>query len=175
MQRRNRIGPTVTLLEHANRVVIVDHHVDMESDIQEATNYVVDKVGSVLTLIVERLMKQQREQQLLMVNGNVDAFYPDGGGGHIARLGYSCRHRFTVFRFYHAPRRDGFGLGHVSRCESSGYRRTSAVVIESRAAGCLDTSAHQNQLYCRSRSHHIDCIVDGRWIDWQPSLKLRWN
>jgi tRNA nucleotidyltransferase (CCA-adding enzyme) len=73
MQRRNRIGPTVTLLEHANRVVIVDHHVDMESDIQEATNYVVDKVGSVLTLIVERLMKQQREQQLLMVNGNVDA------------------------------------------------------------------------------------------------------
>jgi nanoRNase/pAp phosphatase (c-di-AMP/oligoRNAs hydrolase) len=72
-QRRDRIGPAATLLEHANRVVIVDHHVDMESDIQEVTDYVVDKVGSVSTLIVERLMKQQQEQQLLMVNGDVDA------------------------------------------------------------------------------------------------------
>jgi nanoRNase/pAp phosphatase (c-di-AMP/oligoRNAs hydrolase) len=61
-QRRDRIGPAEHLLEHANRVVVVDHHVDMESDIPEATDYVVDKVGSVSTIIAERLKKQQEEQ-----------------------------------------------------------------------------------------------------------------
>jgi nanoRNase/pAp phosphatase (c-di-AMP/oligoRNAs hydrolase) len=64
-QRRDRIGPAEHLLEHANRVIVVDHHVDMESDIPEATDYVVDQVGSVSTLIVERLMKQQERQQQL--------------------------------------------------------------------------------------------------------------
>ncbi|KAL3915644.1 MAG: hypothetical protein SGILL_005549, partial [Bacillariaceae sp.] len=72
-QRRDRIGPAKTLLEHANRVIIVDHHVDMDSDIEEVTDYVVDKVGSVSTLIVERLMKQQQEQQLLMESGDAEA------------------------------------------------------------------------------------------------------
>jgi hypothetical protein len=36
-------------------VTVVDHHIDTESDIPEATDYVVDEVGSVSTLIVERL------------------------------------------------------------------------------------------------------------------------
>ncbi|KAL3911773.1 MAG: hypothetical protein SGILL_007150, partial [Bacillariaceae sp.] len=72
-QRRDRIGPAEHLLEHANRVVIVDHHVDMESDIQEATDYVVDQVGSVSTLIAERLMKQQQHQEQLMEAGDKDA------------------------------------------------------------------------------------------------------
>jgi nanoRNase/pAp phosphatase (c-di-AMP/oligoRNAs hydrolase)/predicted transcriptional regulator len=64
-QRRDRIGPAEHLLEHANRVVVVDHHVDMESDIPETTDYVVDEVGSVSTLIAESLKKQQEEQQKL--------------------------------------------------------------------------------------------------------------
>jgi len=54
-QRRDRIGPAEPLLEHATRVTVVDHHIDSDSDIPEATDYVVDKVGSVSTLIVERL------------------------------------------------------------------------------------------------------------------------
>ena len=64
-QRRDRIGPAEHLLEHANRVVVVDHHVDMESDIPETTDYVVDEVGSVSTLIAESLKKQKEEQQKL--------------------------------------------------------------------------------------------------------------
>jgi nanoRNase/pAp phosphatase (c-di-AMP/oligoRNAs hydrolase) len=56
-QRRDRLGPAENLLQKANRVTIVDHHVDMASDIREATDYVVDKVGSVSTLIVERLQE----------------------------------------------------------------------------------------------------------------------
>jgi len=56
-QRRDRIGPAEFLLPYANRVVIVDHHIDGESDIPEATDYVVEKVGSVSTMIVERLEK----------------------------------------------------------------------------------------------------------------------
>lgn len=54
-QRRDRVGPAEHLIGMAKRITVVDHHVDMESDIPEATDYVVDKVGSVSTLIVERL------------------------------------------------------------------------------------------------------------------------
>jgi len=36
-------------------VTIVDHHIDGESDIPEATDYVVEEVGSVSTMVVERL------------------------------------------------------------------------------------------------------------------------
>jgi len=54
-QRRDRVGPAENLLSKAKRVTIVDHHVDSASDISEATDYVVDKVGSVSTLICERL------------------------------------------------------------------------------------------------------------------------
>ena len=54
-QRRERIGPAEHLLKHANRVTIVDHHLDTDSDIPEATDYILDKVGSVSTLIAERL------------------------------------------------------------------------------------------------------------------------
>lgn len=53
-QRRDRLGPADVLLKHANRVTVVDHHVDQESDIP-ATDYVVDKVGSVSTLMTEHL------------------------------------------------------------------------------------------------------------------------
>ena len=62
-QRKDRIGPAEVLLQHADRITVVDHHVDMESDIANITDYVVDGVGSVSTLIIERLMKQQEKQQ----------------------------------------------------------------------------------------------------------------
>jgi len=55
-QRRDRLGPADQLLPHANRITVVDHHVDQDSDI-EADDYVVDQVGSVSTLIVERLQE----------------------------------------------------------------------------------------------------------------------
>ena len=61
-QRKDRIGPAESLLPYADRITVVDHHVDMESDIPGITDYVVDGVGSVSTLIVERLMKQQEKQ-----------------------------------------------------------------------------------------------------------------
>lgn len=60
-QRRDRVGPAEHLLGMAKRVTVVDHHVDSNSDIPEATDYVVDKVGSVSTLIVERLQQAQLE------------------------------------------------------------------------------------------------------------------
>jgi len=56
-QRRDRIGPAEPLLDYAKRITVVDHHLDSESDIPEASDYVLDKVGSVSTLIVERLME----------------------------------------------------------------------------------------------------------------------
>jgi nanoRNase/pAp phosphatase (c-di-AMP/oligoRNAs hydrolase) len=58
-QRRDRLGPAEHLLGFAKRVTIVDHHIDSESDITEATDYVVDKVGSVSTLMVERLREAE--------------------------------------------------------------------------------------------------------------------
>jgi nanoRNase/pAp phosphatase (c-di-AMP/oligoRNAs hydrolase) len=61
-QRKDRIGPAESLLQYADRITVVDHHVDMESDIPGITDYVVDGVGSVSTLIVERLMRQQEKQ-----------------------------------------------------------------------------------------------------------------
>ncbi|CAB9512561.1 phosphoesterase RecJ domain protein [Seminavis robusta] len=61
-QRRDRIGPAENLLQYANRVTVVDHHIDSDTDIPEASDYVVDQVGSVSTLIVERL--QQAELDL---------------------------------------------------------------------------------------------------------------
>lgn len=54
-QRRDRVGPAEHLIAMAKHVTVVDHHIDTESDIPEATDYVVDEVGSVSTLIVERL------------------------------------------------------------------------------------------------------------------------
>lgn len=56
-QRRDRVGPAEPLLSYASRVTIVDHHIDGESDIPEATDYVVDRTGSVSTMIVESLDK----------------------------------------------------------------------------------------------------------------------
>ncbi|KAL3782789.1 hypothetical protein ACHAW5_005743 [Stephanodiscus triporus] len=55
-QRRDRLGPADILLPHAKLgVTIVDHHVDAESDIEEARHFVVEHVGSVSTMIAERL------------------------------------------------------------------------------------------------------------------------
>lgn len=55
-QRRDRLGPADILLPHAKLgVTIVDHHVDAESDIKEARHFVVEHVGSVSTMIAERL------------------------------------------------------------------------------------------------------------------------
>jgi len=54
-QRRDRVGPAEILLGNADRVTIVDHHIDGESDIPEATDYVIDKVGSVSTMVAEQL------------------------------------------------------------------------------------------------------------------------
>lgn len=56
-QRRDRLGPAEHLLGWAKRVTVVDHHIDAESDIPEATDYVVDEVGSVSTMVVERLQE----------------------------------------------------------------------------------------------------------------------
>jgi nanoRNase/pAp phosphatase (c-di-AMP/oligoRNAs hydrolase) len=53
-QRRDRLGPAEPLLQHAKRITVVDHHIDQDSDIV-ATDYVVDQVGSVSTIIAERL------------------------------------------------------------------------------------------------------------------------
>jgi nanoRNase/pAp phosphatase (c-di-AMP/oligoRNAs hydrolase) len=63
-QRRDRIGPAEHLLDYAKRITVVDHHLDSDSDIPEATDYVLDKVGSVSTLIVERLMEAELDQGL---------------------------------------------------------------------------------------------------------------
>ena len=61
-QRRDRLGPAEILLPHAKLgVTIVDHHVDAESDIPETTHYIVDKVGSVSTMIAERLKRGRVE------------------------------------------------------------------------------------------------------------------
>jgi tRNA nucleotidyltransferase (CCA-adding enzyme) len=75
-QRRERLGPAEKLLQFAKRVTVVDHHVDQDSDIQ-ATDYVVDKVGSVSTLIVELLIKAnmdltQAEATLLALGIHAD-------------------------------------------------------------------------------------------------------
>ena len=56
-QRRERIGPAEPLLHHADRVTIVDHHVEGDSDITEATDYIVEPVGSVSALVAEQLKK----------------------------------------------------------------------------------------------------------------------
>lgn len=53
-QRKDRLGPATHLLQHAKRITVVDHHIDQDSDIK-CHDYVVDKVGSVTTLISERL------------------------------------------------------------------------------------------------------------------------
>ena len=58
-QRRDRVGPAEHLLGMAKRVTVVDHHIDSDTDIPEATDYVVDNVGSVSTLIAERLQEAQ--------------------------------------------------------------------------------------------------------------------
>ena len=60
-QRRDRIGPAENLLQYAKRVTVVDHHIDSDTDIPEATDYVVDKVGSVSTMIAERLQQADLE------------------------------------------------------------------------------------------------------------------
>ena len=45
-QRRDRLGPAEILLPHAKLgVTIVDHHMDAESDIREARNFVCENVG----------------------------------------------------------------------------------------------------------------------------------
>ena len=60
-QRRERIGPAETLLQYADRITIVDHHVESDSDIiasasdDTETDYIVESVGSVSTMIAERL------------------------------------------------------------------------------------------------------------------------
>ncbi len=63
-QRRERIGPAEHLLDYASRITVVDHHLDSDSDIPEASDYVLDKVGSVSTLIVERLMEAELDDGL---------------------------------------------------------------------------------------------------------------
>lgn len=61
-QRRDRLGPADVLLPYAKLgVTIVDHHVDAESDISEANNYIVENVGSVSTMIAERLKQKNVE------------------------------------------------------------------------------------------------------------------
>ena len=47
------------MLAYAKRITVVDHHVESNTDIPEAEDYVVDNVGSVTTLIVEKLRKER--------------------------------------------------------------------------------------------------------------------
>ena len=55
-QRLDRLGPADVLLPHAKLgVTVVDHHMDAESDIEQVRNYVVENVGSVSTMIAERI------------------------------------------------------------------------------------------------------------------------
>jgi len=54
-QTRDRVGPAEHLISYAKRVTIVDHHIEGDSDIPEATDYVIDKVGSVSAMIAEQL------------------------------------------------------------------------------------------------------------------------
>ena len=54
-QRRERVGPAEHLISYADRVTIVDHHIEGDTDIPEATDYVVDEVGSVSAMIAEQL------------------------------------------------------------------------------------------------------------------------
>jgi nanoRNase/pAp phosphatase (c-di-AMP/oligoRNAs hydrolase) len=58
-QRRDRVGPAEPLIQHAKQVLIMDHHIDSESDIPEVTDYIVEHVGSVSTMVVERLRNAQ--------------------------------------------------------------------------------------------------------------------
>jgi len=58
-QRRDRVGPAEHLLSAAKSVTIVDHHIDGQSDIPEATEYIVDKIGSVSSLIAESIQNSQ--------------------------------------------------------------------------------------------------------------------
>lgn len=60
-QRRDRIGPAEHLLSYANNITILDHHLDGTSDIPEATEYIVESVGSVSTLVAEKLQKYHVE------------------------------------------------------------------------------------------------------------------
>jgi nanoRNase/pAp phosphatase (c-di-AMP/oligoRNAs hydrolase) len=62
-QRRDRIGPAENLIQYAKRITVVDHHVDSDSDLRP-DDYILDKVGSVSTLIVERLMEADLEDGL---------------------------------------------------------------------------------------------------------------
>jgi len=58
-QCRDRLGPAEILLPHAKLgVTIVDHHMEAESDIEEARNYIVENVGSVSTMIADQLKKK---------------------------------------------------------------------------------------------------------------------
>ena len=54
-QSRDRVGPAEILIQYADRVTIVDHHIDGTSDIPEATDYIIDKVGAVSTMVTEQL------------------------------------------------------------------------------------------------------------------------
>lgn len=69
-QTRDRVGPAATLLDYANRITIVDHHLESDSDI-ECTDYILDEVGSVSTLIVERLKKAELEDGLTEVEATL--------------------------------------------------------------------------------------------------------
>lgn len=75
-QRRDRLGPAEALLKYADYVMVVDHHVDQDSDIQ-ANDYIVDNVGSVSTMIAEKLQSSnvqlsQAESTLLALGIHSD-------------------------------------------------------------------------------------------------------
>jgi len=56
-QRRDRIGHAAALLDVAEDVVVVDHHVDKETDV-DATKLQVEHVGSVTTIVTEMLRER---------------------------------------------------------------------------------------------------------------------
>ena len=82
-QRRDRIGPAEHLLDYAKRITVVDHHLDSDSDIPEAADYVLDKVGSVSTLIVERLVDAELDEGLTEAEATLLALGIHGDTGSL--------------------------------------------------------------------------------------------
>jgi nanoRNase/pAp phosphatase (c-di-AMP/oligoRNAs hydrolase) len=82
-QRRERIGPAEHLLDYAKRITVVDHHLDSDSDIPEADDYVLDKVGSVSTLIVERLEEAELDEGLTEAEATLLALGIHGDTGSL--------------------------------------------------------------------------------------------
>ncbi|CAM9544286.1 unnamed protein product, partial [Discosporangium mesarthrocarpum] len=67
-QTRDRVGPALEILDSAEEVHVYDHHVEKDSDLQNAT-VVIDNVGAVTTMITE-LLQKEHGQAMMEVGGS---------------------------------------------------------------------------------------------------------